>query len=80
MRSLVQNRAVANTTVQLVLSNMGFIVPIVRTGGKIVERVVDKYRPHNMEGASTSDADREWSIERLSHLLRRPAKVPSDFE
>lgn len=70
-----KTKSVADVTVQTVLSNKGFIVPIAETVGKLVDRAVDDCHLHDIKKASRTTADINLSIQRP---LLRP-KMPSSM-
>lgn len=78
MQSLVQTKSAADTVVQRVLSNSGFIIPIAKTVGKLVERADDKHQIRKIDRASKINASTNPFIERAQSGLTRPSKVLSN--
>lgn len=77
MLSVVQTKAVADKIVQAVLSQTGFVILIVETAGKMVNRTVDEHHLCDMEKASTTVVGTEPFIERSSTRSTRPSKTLS---
>lgn len=59
---------------------MGFVVPISKTVGNMVDSAIEEDRLRDMEDASKTFADNYPSIEKSPPGATRPTKIPSDSE
>lgn len=80
MPNLGQTKSVADTITLLVLSNLGHIVPIVKTVGQLMDRAVNDHRLCGIGAASTIAADPNLFIGHTPLHLKIPWRIPSDPE
>lgn len=70
----------ADSTVKSVLSDIGLIVAIAETVGKMEDGAVNEYCKHDMEKLSSTAACTELLMECSTPRLTRPSKISIDFE
>lgn len=78
IRSLVRRKSVTYTIVKSLLYSTRFVVPIVETSKKMVDRAVDKYSLQDMEWAWTAVANDKLSIELYLSRSLKLSKILSD--